>query len=132
LIVDKVTGEITLKTSVKNTGDQAGKEVVQLYISAPTQTMDKPVKELKGFIKTKLLKPGETEQITFNVSAEQLASFSSTEGGWIAEAGSYKIMLAASSADIRTSSDFKLESAFFTPVSTRFKPLEILSELKRD
>ena len=64
---------LKISLDVKNTGERAGKEVVQLYISAPAKTLDKPAKELKAFVKTKLLQPGEKQTITFEITARQLA-----------------------------------------------------------
>ena len=58
--------KLALSVDITNTGDTAGREVVQLYISAPSEKMEKPEKELKGFAKTKLLAPGETETVTFD------------------------------------------------------------------
>lgn len=69
------TGKIIATVNVKNTGNVAVKEVVELYISAPSKEMKKPSEELKGFAKTNLLKPDESQKITFTIDAKDLASF---------------------------------------------------------
>ena len=100
---------ITISFDVKNTGDLPGREVVQVYISAPASKINKPVKELKAFAKTKLLKPGETEIMTFTLNQRSLASFYTDFSSWVAEAGEYIIEVGASSRDIRQSTAFNLE-----------------------
>src|SRR5690606_772036 len=64
-----------ISCEITNTGKCTGKEAAQLYVSAPGKTMKKPVKELKAFAKTSLLKPGEKEIISFVVPLDYLASF---------------------------------------------------------
>ncbi|MDR1919400.1 MAG: beta-glucosidase [Tannerellaceae bacterium] len=91
-----------LKVSVKNTGETAGKEVVQLYVSAPAGRLDKPENELKAFAKTGLLKPGESETISFVLTAADLASFDEKENAWLIEEGAYKLRIGASSRDFRS------------------------------
>lgn len=103
-------GKITASLSIKNTGKTPGKEVVELYISAPGKDMKKPSEELKGFAKTKLLKPGESQSITFTIDARDLASFDTKSASWVAEAGTYKIKIGASSTDIKQSVNFKLQN----------------------
>jgi beta-glucosidase len=76
---------------VKNTGKVAGKEVVQLYLSAPARDIHKPSKELKGFAKSKLLKPGESQTISFSLQAKDLASFDEGSTSWVAEPGKYTV-----------------------------------------
>lgn len=88
--------------TVKNTGKVAGKEVVQLYVNAPLGNFsDKPVRELKSFAKTRELKPGESQTLTFKVDAYTLASFNDNASQWETAAGKYDIQFAASSEDIR-------------------------------
>ena len=101
-------GKISAAITVTNTGSVAGKEVVQLYISAPHKKMDKPSEELKAFAKTELLKPGQSQTITFNLAAADLASFDTPTSSWIAEAGTYTIKIGASSKNIKQTSTFTL------------------------
>jgi beta-glucosidase len=101
-------GLLTATVTVKNTGKVAGKEVVQVYISAPTKTIDKPAQELKAFGKTRLLQPGESQILTFKINAADLASFHTDASSWITDAGSYVLKAGASSRDIRQTADFKV------------------------
>jgi len=102
-------GEYTVSVSVTNKGKYAGKEVVQLYVSAPeSKYADKPVKELKAFAKTAELKPGESETVTMTFKKADVASFNTLEQAWIADAGDYKVMIGASSADIKAELPFAL------------------------
>jgi beta-glucosidase len=95
--------KITATVTIKNTGSVSGKEVVQLYISAPAKKLDKPSEELKGFAKTKLLKPGESQTVSFVINAADLASFDTNSSSWMAEEGTYTIKIGASSSDIKQS-----------------------------
>ncbi|MDX8339096.1 glycoside hydrolase family 3 C-terminal domain-containing protein [Draconibacterium sp. IB214405] len=104
----KFSKNITVTVDVKNAGDIAGKEVVQLYLSAPNGKMDKPAEELKGFAKTALLQPGESETLSFVIDAQNLASFDVSRSAWVAEAGDYKVKIGASSRDIKVTADFSL------------------------
>jgi len=100
--------KIQVSVTIKNTGKVAGKEVVQLYLNAPSAEIEKPEKELKGFVKTKLLKPGESQQITFELDERSLASFWSGISSWVAEKGTYEVRIGASSKDIRQKDTFNL------------------------
>ena len=93
--------ETTVSVQVKNTGSYAGKEVVQLYVTAPKGNLDKPAKELKAFGKTAELKPGDSQVITFVVNNEDLASFDEAQSAWVVDAGTYNFHIGASSRDIK-------------------------------
>ena len=98
----------TATVTVKNTGRVAGKEVVQLYVKAPKGSFgDKPARELKAFAKTRELKPGESQTLTFKVDSYALASFNDTKSQWETAAGQYDVQFAASSEDIRAHASYK-------------------------
>lgn len=100
--------KITATVTVKNTGKIAGKQVVELYLSAPAKMIDKPTEELKAFGKTNLLQPGESQTIVLTLNPKDLASFIPKKNAWIAEAGSYKVAIGTSSLDIKQSASFTL------------------------
>ena len=92
-------GDITVKVSVKNAGKTAGKEVVEVYVSAPGKDMDKPARELKGFAKTRKLAPGEAQTVEITIPYESLASLNEKDSRWQVEGGEYKVMVADNAAD---------------------------------
>jgi beta-glucosidase len=102
------TEKMKINVNVKNIGNVPGKEVVELYISAPGAEQEKPVQELKGFAKTKLLQPGEVQQLSFELDSRSLASFRSGISSWVADQGEYQVRIAASSKDIRLKASFNL------------------------
>jgi beta-glucosidase len=85
-----------------------GREVVQLYVSAPQQRLKKPESELRAFAKTRLLKPGESQTISFTLTASDLASYDSSSASWIAEAGTYTLNIAAGLSSIKSSAKMEL------------------------
>lgn len=124
-------GKLTATVTITNTGKRAGSEVVQLYLSAPAKTLDKPASELKGFAKTELLKPGSAQTISFVLHPRDLASFYTEQSAWVAEAGNYKIMVGASSEDIRLTGSFALqEQLVVEKVSNLLVPQKVIPELK--
>jgi beta-glucosidase len=124
-------GNLTAKVTVTNTGSQRGKEIIQLYLSAPHQKMDKPDEELKGFVKTMLLKPGASQTITFSVKAVDLASFDSARSSWVAEGGKYILKIGSSSEDIKLSDTFSLNKEIIVEkVHKALMPEVEIDELK--
>lgn len=100
--------KMMVTVTVKNTGNVAGKEVVELYLSAPAKSIDKPSSELKAFAKTNLLQPGESQTISLVLDSKHLASFIAMRNAWIADAGSYKIAIGTSSLNIKKTANFSL------------------------
>ena len=120
-----------VSVNVKNTGSHEGKEVVELYVSAPdNKAANKPVKELKAFAKTKLLKPGESETLTLNVKAADLASFDEASSAWVVAEGEYQFLIAASAQDIKATLSAKVKGQQ-TKVNNVLKPEVEMNLLKR-
>ena len=117
--------------TVKNTGKFEGKEVVELYISAPdNKAANKPAKELKAFAKTKLLKPGESETLTLSITAPELASFDEAASAWVVAEGEYQFLIGASSQDIKATLTAPAKS-FLTKAHDVMKPQVQMNLLKR-
>ena len=124
-------GKLTASVTVHNSGKLAGKEVVELYLTAPKGKLDKPSEELKGFAKTRLLKPGESQTLTFTLNAKDLASFNTAQSAWIADQGKYEIKIGASSEDIRLKTSFTLLSSITVEKTKRaLAPQISIAELK--
>lgn len=127
----KFNGNLTVTVDIKNTGTVAGKEVAELYLSAPSIKLDKPVMELRGFAKTRLLQPGESQTLTFVLNSHNLASFDPSVSSWIAEAGKYDVKVGASSKDLKLTSSFTLAKELIVKKeSVSLLPKVKVSELK--
>lgn len=120
--------EATVK--VTNTGKVAGKEVVQLYVSAPSGNVVKPNCEIKAFAKTKDLAPNESQVITLSFTDYDVASFDVTASAWVADAGAYKALFGASVNDIRAKADFKLAKKAEFKTNNVMNPVEPLNIIK--
>jgi beta-glucosidase len=92
---------------VRNAGSRAGAEVVQLYVRDVDCRVDRPVKELKAFHKI-ALKPGETRPVTFTLDQSAMAFYDPAEHNWVAEPGTFEVLVGASSRDIRLKAAFVL------------------------
>ncbi len=124
--------KITAAITVTNTGKVAGKEVVQLYITAAKGKLDKPSAELKGFAKTGLLQPGQSEKVIFTIDANALASFDTDATSWIADAGDYTVKVGASSANIKQTAAFSLPKAIVVEKCNKvLVPQVSINELKK-
>jgi len=104
----KFSNKLTATVEVRNTGKSEGKEVVQLYLTAPGKKLNKPAMELKGFKKSKLLKPDESQVLSFDISKEDLASFDPVLSAWTAEKGLYTVKAGASSKNLHQTATFNL------------------------
>lgn len=110
--IDKTEGTaddvFTVSIPVTNTGDRAGREIVQLYVSDLKTTLPRPVKELKGFKKISL-EPGQTETVTFEISRGDLSYFDADKHAWVVDPGKFEALVGASSRDIRSKVAFKVK-----------------------
>lgn len=98
-------GKIEISVPVANSGSVAGAEVVQLYVSDPVCSVDRPVKELKAFSKV-FLEPGETKTVKFFLTEDALKFFDEASHSWKAEEGEFEALVGSASDDIRTSVRF--------------------------
>ena len=98
----------TVSVAVTNTGTREGKETVQLYVGDVKCSVDRPVKELKGFEKVSLA-PGETKTVSFTIAPRDLQFFDEATHQWKSEPGKFKLYIGASSADIRGVVDYELK-----------------------
>ena len=109
--VDKASAKkgetFTITVPVTNTGSREGKETVELYISDLKSSVDRPVKELKGFSKVSLL-PGETKDVKFTINEADLSFFDADKHEWVCESGDFEALIGASSADIRSKVKFNV------------------------
>ena len=97
----KVTVDVT------NTGSREGKEIVQLYIGDNESSLERPIKELKGFKKVDLA-PGETTKVTFEIDEDMLKFYDPVQKCWVLEEGDFTAYVGAASDDIRTSVEFTI------------------------
>lgn len=124
---DKIAASIT----ITNTGTLTGKDVVELYLSAPKGKIDKPSEELKGFAKTTALRPGESQTISFTLTPKDLASYNTDIFSWVADTGKYTIKIGASSLDIKQTADFSLAEEIIAEKDNRALTPEVkINELK--
>jgi beta-glucosidase len=125
-------GNVTATLSVTNTGKVAGKEIVELYVTAPKGRLDKPNAELRAFAKTDLLQPGQSQTLTFTLSGRDLASFDTASSSWIAEAGSYTVSAGTSSLNVKKSAHLELAKELIVEKSRKLlAPPREISELRR-
>lgn len=124
-------GNLKISCNVTNSGSVAGKEVVQIYTSAPKGKLNKPVKELKGFAKTKLLQPGEKQNIEITLSNYQMSSFDSETSEWIMEAGDYTVLVGSSSNNVPLSAVINKPSTEVTLKTNKaLTPSRVINILK--
>lgn len=103
----RADGTVSVSVAVRNTGNRAGKEVVQLYVSDVKCSVLRPAKELKHFQKISLA-PGEEQTVSFTLTPEDLKFYDDKAATWVAEPGDFEVLIGASSADIKGKVGFEL------------------------
>ena len=127
----KVSGDmVNVSVIVKNIGNVSGKEVAQVYVSAPKGKIEKPAQELKAFAKTRELNPGEQQTLTMQIPVRMLASFDEKNSQWLTEGGEYVFRIGASSRDIRQTVNAKV-GTYTEKVSDALAPKARLNLLKQ-
>lgn len=143
ITVDQVTAgeqknQIKVLANVKNIGNQwAGKEVVEVYASCPQAGIQKELRRLCGFQKTKRLSPGESETVEIVFTARELASFSEEKASWMMQEGLYGIWVGNSSRNVKLCGVLEIktetvlsEVTHICPLQTELKELICPSELR--
>ena len=106
--------QVTVEATVTNTGNYAGMEVVQVYLSAPAGKLDKPYQDLAGFAKTSELAPGASETVTVTFKLRDLASYDESRSAYILERGNYILRVGNSSADTAVAALIALDEEVIT------------------
>ena len=133
LTVDKseITDQESVKVhvTVKNTGDRAGKEVVQLYVASPNDSVIRPVRELRGFEKIEL-EPGEEKTVTFELGMRAFAYWNEKVHDWYVEDGEYQIQIGKNAEEIILEEMLTVHGTKSVP--KRYSMNSCLGELMRD
>lgn len=103
-------GTVTIHVNVKNTGDRAGEEVVQLYVHNNDKSTVQPREQLQGFERISL-NPGETKTVSFVLPVEQLSSWDTNKHAYVINPGAYDVMVGSASDDIRQKGNFEVTNA---------------------
>ena len=101
-------GTAMASVTVKNTGTRKGAEVVQMYIGDPSATVDRPLRELKGFERVELA-PGESKTVTLPIDRRDLSFYSTQTHAWVAQPGRFEVFIGSSSRDLPLHSTFQLQ-----------------------
>jgi beta-glucosidase len=99
---------VKVSVQVRNSGSRTGAEVVELYLHDGHSSVDRPVQELKGFARASLA-PGESKEVQFTLDRSALAFYSTAKKDWVAEPGTFDVLVGSSSRDIRLKSSFVLK-----------------------
>ena len=121
---------------VKNVGEIPGKEVVQVYLAKPEGTLEKPARELVEFGKTRLLKKGESQKLTFRIPGDRLGAYSTAEAAWLLEAGIYRVYAGENVRDAEEIFRFEVQKTeVLKRVKNRMTPVQdirVLSQREGD
>jgi beta-glucosidase len=120
--------DVEVSVTITNTGKYSGKEVAEVYVTAPAGEVEKPEQELKAFAKTKELQPGESQMLTMTIAKADLGSFHENQSAWITDAGTYLFKVGASSRDIKGTASLNIKQQK-TKVNPVLKPQVTLNLL---
>ena len=132
------SGKIVITVQITNTGDMPGKEVVQVYYSAPQGLLGKPARELAAFEKTKELKPGESQLLTLSISEEQMASYDDcgcvAKSAYVLEKGTYSFYVGNSVRDAeKISFELTMEKdKIVKQLSMKLAPSQLTKRMRPD
>lgn len=115
--------KVTVPVTVTNTGSYAGKEVVQVYQSAPSGVLRKEAKALVAFGKTKLLQPGESDTLELSYNLARTASYYEERAQWILDKGNYVVRIGNSSANVTPVAALQLDKLVVTEQATNICPV---------
>ena len=121
-VVKATKDGLTASITVTNTGKRAGKEVVEVYVSAPAGGLEKPARELKAFAKTRELQPNQSETLTMKISHYDLASYNEATQAWETAPGKYTIGFGANVEDIRATAPYNLSKQYTVKCHDVMKP----------
>lgn len=121
---------IEVSVTIKNTGKVAGKQVAQVYVTAPKGAYEKPAKELKAFGKTRELKPGESQTLKMTLEKRDLASFDEANSQWKVDAGNYLFQVGTDVESIKGTATLKV-SEYTEKTSSACAPNVQLNYLKQ-
>lgn len=127
---DESSKTLQVSFTVTNSGNTEGKEVAQIYVSAPHQKMKKPIQELKVFAKTELLQSGKSQTFSVTIPYYDLSSFDSATSSWKLEAGNYELRVGNSSQNILIKQVFHVSNpTMVLKTENLLKPDRVVNEL---
>ena len=104
-------GNFSVSFTITNTGQVAGREVAQVYIADPQSSLPRPLMELKGFSKVALA-PGERKKVSIELGRDAISFYDDRQMAWVAEKGTFEVLVAASVADVMLKGEVVLEKGF--------------------
>ncbi|WP_426504660.1 glycoside hydrolase family 3 N-terminal domain-containing protein [Dactylosporangium sp. McL0621] len=112
--VEADAGTTKVKVTVTNTGNRSGRQVVQVYFSAPQTGLDKPYQELAGYAKTDELPPGASQDLTIAYDTTQMSSYDEARAAYVMDAGDYVVRVGSSSRDTHVAAKLSLSATVVT------------------
>ena len=110
-------GTLLATCCITNSGNAAGREIVQIYVTKPETLMDHAQLELAGFAKTATLQPGQSETVSIVITTDALESYDATDSRYVIDGGEYVFSLGASAADIKQTKSLQLDPAVLRDVT---------------